>query len=354
MEGLIKNIGRIDKRIIAAIAFLLLVITGMLDFYSDVQLSISIFYLLPITISAWYIGRKSGLFFALLGAAVWSLNDYIASQGYRHPVTPYWNAVVMLGIFLVVSEILSALRKSVNLEEQLAIRVQKGLLPNEIPVFDSLQISVKWQPLSFVSGDYYDLVKLDDNKLGICIADVSGHGVAASLLMSNIQAAFHVSIRNDSSPEYVCGQLNTVIRHHGLADKFVSFFYGIIDLDDKSITYSNAGHPPPFIIRNNGTSIPLDKGGTMLGIVEEYFSECERVEIKEGDVVIVYTDGITEAKNRDQDLFGEDKMIKCVREHTYLDSQEINNALLEQIGNYNAHNYDDDYTLLILKYGNLN
>ncbi len=72
MEGLIKNIGRIDKRIIAAIAFLLLVITGMLDFYSDVQLSISIFYLLPITISAWYIGRKSGLFFALLGAAVWS------------------------------------------------------------------------------------------------------------------------------------------------------------------------------------------------------------------------------------------------------------------------------------------
>lgn len=350
MNKILVFISKLRKEYILFISLFLLTIIGFLDYLTGVELSFSIFYLLPIIITAWYLGRKSGLTFSILGALIWYLTDYFASQNYLHPITPYWNALVMLGTFVIVSEIFCALKASIDRENQLAIRVQNGLLPKEIPNLNSLQISVTWQPLSHVSGDYYDFVKLGENKLGICIADVSGHGVAAALLMSNIQAGFRVTLQNDIEPQNVCKQLNHTIKQHQLQDKFVSFFYGIIDTRERTLIYSNAGHPPPLIVRKDGSVDQLIKGGTLLGIVHEYCCECGKINLIEGDTILLYTDGLSEAKNINSKQFGEENIISICKSSRHLDSHGITNNIFNAVNEFNNHLHDDDITLLVVKY----
>jgi hypothetical protein len=350
MNQIIRYLSKLQKTRIFLLSLFLLFIIGLIDYSTGVELSFSIFYLLPVIICAWFVDRRSGLILSLAGTFIWYLSDLLTSPSYSHPVIPYWNAFVMLGTFTIISEIFYALKLSIDRENQLAIKVQTGLLPKEIPAFNSLQISVTWKPLSHVSGDYYDLVRLGDNKLGICIADVSGHGVAAALLMSNIQAGFRMTLQNDIHPQEVCRQLNHTIKQHQLNDKFVSFFYGIIDTEEKSLLYSNAGHPPPFVVRQDGSADQLSKGGTLLGIVREYCCECGKVMLNDGDVITLFTDGLSEAKNLNSDQFGEEKIMDICKSNIELDSHEIKNNIINAVNEFNNHLHDDDITLLIVKY----
>ena len=350
MSQLFEHIENLKKGNILLIALILLAIIGLADFATGVELSISIFYLFPIILCSWYIGRKSGLTVSLFSALIWFAAENFSSRQYSSFIILSINAILMLGIFVIISEIFSALRLSIERENQLAIKVQKGLLPKKFPVFDSLQLSVTWKPYGFVSGDYYDFVKLDENKLGVCIADVSGHGVAAALLMANIQAAFRITLRNNYLPQNVFKQLNHTIKQHQLSDKFVSFFYGIIDLDEKSFIYSNAGHPPPVIINKEGLVLPLNKGGTMLGVMTDYYCEYEKIDLIDGDVIMLYTDGLSEAKNQSSKLFGEDNLINVCKSSREYDSHEINHTIINAVNEYNNSYYDDDYTLMVIKY----
>lgn len=352
MKRIISNINKLSKANIFLLSLLLLFLIGSIDYFTGIELSISVFYLLPVILCAWYVNKTSGLVLAMIAALIWFIADILTSKSYSHPVTPYWNALVMLGIFILINEIFAALKLSFERENQLAIKVQKGLLPKEVPFLDSLQISVSWKPLGHVSGDYYDFVKQDENKLGICIADVCGHGVAAALLMSNIQAGFHATIQSDVMPPNVCKKLNHIIKRHQLPDKFVSFFYGIIDLEEKSLIYSNAGHPPPIIIKQDGTTVRLSKGGTMLGVVSEYHCEYEKISLTDGDIILLYTDGITEAKNVKAELFGEENLINICKKNKLYDSHQIKNSILKAVNQFNSHTYDDDVTLLVIKYEN--
>ena len=192
-------------------------------------------------------------------------------------------------------------------ELQRAREIQESLLPREIPQLPGFEVATVWQPARTVSGDYFDVIRLDDNRLAICIADVAGKGVSAALLMANVQAAVRVFARDSGSPAWVCSRVNRVLGESIAMGKFVTFFYGILDCNSRTLHYCNAGHPSP-ILRSAGSAHQLPGDDAVLGVFPDWTYRDLRVELKHGDRLLLFTDGITEARGLDEQEFGEDRL----------------------------------------------
>jgi len=163
---------------------------------------------------------------------------------------------------------LQAETNTVRIQEQELVRarqIQQELLPKVIPQLRGMQVAGAWQPASAVSGDYYDVLALDGDRLAICIGDVVGKGITAALLMANLQAAFRAFATADSSPAAVCNKLNTFMCGNVANGKFISFFYCIVDARDRTLAYENAGHCPAQLVRASGETIALCGDGAVLG-----------------------------------------------------------------------------------------
>jgi sigma-B regulation protein RsbU (phosphoserine phosphatase) len=145
-------------------------------------------------------------------------------------------------------------------ELQRAREIQESLLPKEIPQLPGFEVASAWQPARAVGGDYFDVLKLGQNRLAICIADVSGKGVPAALLMANVQASLRASVRDLDSPARVCSMINGMLCESIAADKFVTFFCGVLDTASRTFRYCNAGHPYPILV-SSGALCTLDQGG---------------------------------------------------------------------------------------------
>ncbi len=224
------------KKQLFAVVLLLVVVVGIVDYVTGVELDFSALYLLPITLGAWFFSRRAGVFVSFLCAVAWYLADFMSSPVYSHPLIPYWNALVMLVFFLTVALILSSLRQSIDHENKLAREIQEQLLPREIPRIGGYEIAGAWRPAQTVSGDYYDIIRLDDDSLVLCIGDVVGHGIPAALLMSNLQAAVRMLSVGKFSPRDICSQLNKFVYGNTTRDKFITFFYGVLDVRKKEFT----------------------------------------------------------------------------------------------------------------------
>jgi sigma-B regulation protein RsbU (phosphoserine phosphatase) len=152
-------------------------------------------------------------------------------------------------------------------ELEKAREIQEGLLPKKIPQVRGLEVAGAWQPARVVGGDYYDVLKFSDRKMGICIGDVVGKGITAALLMANLQASFRAFAEEGVSPGALCGKLHGVISHNVAQEKFVTFCYCAIDAEENRLIYASAGHCPPLLLRGSGEVISLKEGGTPLGIL---------------------------------------------------------------------------------------
>ncbi|HEX9251802.1 MAG TPA: SpoIIE family protein phosphatase, partial [Ignavibacteriaceae bacterium] len=288
MNKLINKISKMNRTSLIGSSILLLCFIGFIDWSTGTELSISIFYLIPIAICAWFVNKWTGVVLAIISITIWFLSDYFDSSSYNHPITPYWNALIMLGIFVLVSELLSALKRVIDRENILALNIQKNLLPGKNPEISDYKVFSIWEPTRVVSGDYYDFIQLKENVLGISLADVCGHGFPAALLMSNVQATFRIIAGHNHAPKEVCDHLNSILISYNMPDKFTSFFYGILDAENKEFTYSNAGHPPPIILRANGKIDRLSVGGFLLGVNPIAKYEQETVYIESGDIILLY------------------------------------------------------------------
>ena len=247
---------------------------------------------------------------------------------------PYWNTLILLGSFVTVSLILSALRNAIDMENNLAIRVKQGLLPRQAPTFPGYEISIVWKPKSFVSGDYYDFMNLENDRLGICIGDVTGHGVAAALLMSNLLTATRFLSRHNNASDKICYHLNNSIFENAIPEKFATFFYGIINLNNNSLEYTNAGHPPSIIIDHNGNIKKLESGGTVIGVARNQEYKNEIVPLSSGDKIVFYTDGLIEAKNLAGDMFGEERFIQSCLESSSLNAEEMSKKIIQSASKF--------------------
>jgi hypothetical protein len=275
---IIQFLNKLSQHQIITLVFVLLLIIGYLDYVTGVELSFSILYLIPVAISAWFLNKMAGIITSIMCAIVWFILDFSASLPHAHPIVPYWNAIVMLTFFLAFAMILSAFKKRLEFEDKLAKEIQQGLLPNQFPQIQGYDIFGLWEPASIVSGDYFDVITLNENLIGFCIGDVCGHGIPAAILMSNLQAAVRRTAFHTYEPKELCFQVNNFVIDNLATGKFITFFCGILDVKDKTFTYTNAGHNPPILFRNDGTTLHSTSKGLVLGIKPNFKYEQDKVQ----------------------------------------------------------------------------
>ncbi len=246
-------------------------------------------------------------------------------------------------------------QQHLEMELDVARKIQRILLPQRIPSITGFSIGNFSQPAKQVGGDYHDLIQLPSGRIGIAIGDVSGKGMPASLLMANVQASLRRYSESAYSPREIIYRVNNslcpicqYIEEH----RFITLFYGVLDPEDKTMIYSNAGHNYPLIFRNNNGNPyeQLESTGLPCGIIEGASYEEAKIKLKPGDVALFYTDGITEATNPNDTMFGEARLIDVILSNLQLDPAGLVSNVRKELSNFvgNATQYDD-LTLMVLK-----
>lgn len=241
------------------------------------------------------------------------------------------------------------LRRSAEQNQELedALEIQRRLLPTELPQIEGFQVSAAWRPARAVSGDYFDALRFDESRLALCIADVSGKGMPAALLMSNLQAVVKAFASETVSPSELCTRVNRVVSSNTPDDKFITFFYCLLDAKRKRLTYSNAGHNPGVVVRAGGEVLRLDRGGTVLGPFARCRFEQGEIAVESGDRVLLFTDGVTEAGNEAGEEFGEDRLIAMLSENRGLGADHLQRSLMEAVTEFSGGDFKDDATLIV-------
>jgi phosphoserine phosphatase RsbU/P len=242
-------------------------------------------------------------------------------------------------------------KKLTHVQEELKIAalIQKNLLPAKIPEIRGYQVSAVNIPAKEIGGDYYDIIPLDEDKYAFCFGDVSGKGIPAGLLMSNIQATMRSLLLSEKSPEICVRKANKLIHATTTIDKYITFFLGILDVKGNSFVYCNAGHDLPLHLTNFELQ-ELEKGGIPLGFLDDFEFTQSRFFFKENDILVIYTDGVTEAMNKDEEEFGLEPLKKIILNNKDNNTQDIQKAVLEQIKNHSkGFEQMDDITLIVLK-----
>jgi len=232
-------------------------------------------------------------------------------------------------------------------EMQRASEIQRSLLPREIPQLAGFEVAGAWRPARTVSGDYYDVFKLDDRRLGLCIADVVGKGVSAALMMANVQAAVRAYAGSAESPAQLCSKVNRLLCENLATGKFVTFLYGVLDSETRTLDYCNAGQIYPILV-SQGTTRSLDHGGAVLGVFPAWEYENAKIEFGAGDRLLMVTDGITEAGDGDDREFGEEKLAAAALRESSRPAAEMSDALLNQVSRFCDAHFQDDATLLVI------
>ena len=232
-------------------------------------------------------------------------------------------------------------------ELERASEIQQSLLPRNIPQLRGFEVAGAWQPASTVSGDYYDVLRLGDHRLGICIADVVGKGVSAALLMANVQAAVRAFASDGESPARVCAKVNRLLHENIATGKFVTFLYGILDGEAHTFQYCNAGHLYPILL-SRGAVRMLEQGGAVLGVFADWTYEDFKIELREGDRLLLFTDGITEASDANGQEFEESRIAAFALANGTLSAKELNRRLLAQVTSFCNAQFRDDATLLVI------
>lgn len=245
-------------------------------------------------------------------------------------------------------------RERLKKEMEIAAKVQLSLLPKENPNISGYDIAGLSIPAVEAGGDYYDFVKLDNNKIGIAIGDVSGKGVGAAIYMTLTKGILQAHAEENASPKVVLGKVNKLLYKTMEKNSFVSMFYTILDINNNTISYARAGHNPAIFCKcNTEKSTLLNSDGIALGLeIGDIFTRTLREEAKvldPGDMVIYYTDGFTEAMNENRQQFGEERLINLIESNKHKSASELIHTIVRNVrkfmDNYPQH---DDMTIVVI------
>ena len=236
-------------------------------------------------------------------------------------------------------------------EMRLAREIQEKLQPSAVPKVPGIDISYVAVPSGLVAGDYLDIIELPNKRTLFAVGDVTGKGMPASLLMSNVQACLHILLPMDMTLEEATSHINRVITRNTNFDKFITFFYGILDSETRVFTYVNAGHNPPMLIHADGSSEELEAGGLLLGVMAGAPYSSGQITLQPGDALSMFTDGVTEAMSIDEEEYEEYRLLKVLKDHRSESAQGIMDAVLEDIDRFTVgvDTLSDDLTMIIVK-----
>lgn len=240
-------------------------------------------------------------------------------------------------------------KQRIERELALAGEIQAELLPAASPDLDTFDIKAKIVPCRELSGDLYDFIDLGDQRIGLVIADVSGKGAPGAILMATTRVILRMRAEEALTAEKIIDKVNRSLCEDTRPTEFVSMFYGILDTDVATLTYTNAGHNPPILFQKDETSF-LEEGGVPLGILEDADYAEEKIQLTPGDVLLFYTDGVTEALNGEKEIFGVGRLIRTVQQNLALDAQGLIDVVYEKVLEFAAGEaQNDDLTLIALK-----
>ncbi len=230
---------------------------------------------------------------------------------------------------------------------ELAGAMQQMLIPDTLPKNERYELASIYRPHSGIGGDYFDFIDYDDPRFAFCIADVSGKGAAAALLMANIQASVRYLINKRIKAEQFIHELNKSIQEAAKGEKFITFFIAEYNTLTNEMIYVNAGHNPPVMV-SGGKLETLTKGCTILGIVDEITDlTVGRIKIEEDTLIVTYTDGLTDITNNEGVYFDEDLLHPFVLEHSDLSAESFNSLLKEKIESFKGdQSFPDDVSVL--------
>lgn len=262
--------------------------------------------------------------------------------------------VIQVSIAINNAQIYSELivKERISNELDVASRIQKKILPADVDEIFGLEIAQYFEPAKEIGGDYYDYTILDDNVFSITIADVSGKGVPAAFLMALGRSVLKtLTLTGDFAPNENLNELNKIIYSDITEDMFITMMHSKYNKENKTLYYSNAGHNPIVVYRASTDSIELHTvKGVAIGFLEEYKYRQGEIQLNKGDIVIFYTDGITEAENSNKEMFGLERLKEVIYNNKNKSPKELRKVILESINRFRKdYEQTDDLTFVILK-----
>jgi phosphoserine phosphatase RsbU/P len=259
------------------------------------------------------------------------------------------------------SELVSTLRREIDegrvrrragalasREREDARLIQRALLPSAMPTIPGCDFAALWEPATDFGGDCYDVLRLGGGCVGISIADVTGKGLPAAFLMSNLQASVRAFAGEQLSPRFVTEGINRALCRNPALRTFATFFYGVIDTVTRTLTFSNAGHNPPILVRANGSVERLSTGGLVLGVMPNVLYEQRETPIAAGDRIVLFTDGLNEAENAAGDDFGDERLVETVVSHRNQPAAVLLETIFTKVRDFTGGPFADDATLITI------
>ena len=259
--------------------------------------------------------------------------------------------VLSLG-YVAAQRVLANERRLLTIENELEIarEIQQSILPTSVLQMEQLRIAASYLPMTSVAGDFYEFIQLDEKHAGFLVADVTGHGVPAALIASMIKVAMHSVAAKAEAPAEVLSGLNEILSHQ-LRGQFVTAAYLFVDLQHRRALYSGAGHPP--LLHWNGAEKTLNKiesNGLLFGVLKETEYPVREIGLQSGDRFFLYTDGLVEAENAQEEAFGDGQLEQMIAANPSLPAAELSAQILEKLGTWQSQTgtQQDDVTLIVI------
>ena len=246
-------------------------------------------------------------------------------------------------------------KRRMDEELNMARQIQADLQPKELPDNNHFSLAAYSKPSQTIGGDFYDFIPINENRFGLIIADGCGKGLPAAMLISQIQAMMKSEINNGNDLQQILENVNKMVVRYTPKDKFVTLFYGVYDQSNNQFEFATAGHNYPIWLRGNGKCNTLSQGGPALGLIDKAKYKTGTVNLSANDMVLFYTDGVTETMDNFKEQYGEERLNDLLAQNHHLSAQEIIDAILDDLNDFNNDEApQDDRTILVLKIKNSN
>lgn len=352
-----------------AVVTLLLLVAFTLDVRTGNEISSSLFYVVPVAVAAWFLGRTPGLLFAAFSVLLWFTSQNLTGVTFSQPFILYWNLTAEGVVYFVTAWVVARVNADRQMERQLTAevaasrevldkearavgRLQRELLSSPLPELPGYEWESYYATSTRAGGDYYDALTLPDGRIAIIVADATGHGTPAAVLMATGRALFRAELESPSEPGDELATLNRRLARLLPTGWFLTACLVILDPESGGLEYSLAGHEPPVIVRARTRSVDFltGVGGPPLGPFPEarFATGLERLEA--GDTLVLYTDGVTETMNTKHALFGTDGLRNALGRASELGLGEAKARILRALDLHaGGAPIADDTTILLLR-----